>query len=95
MRRAARVDTNQADIVEALRKAGARVQDTSRLGGGYPDLTVGYRGQTLLMEVKRPGGSIEKKLTEQQREWISRWCGGKVWLVSSVDEALSALEQSQ
>ena len=92
MRRAARVDSNQSAIVDALRKAGALVQDTSRRGGGYPDLTVGYRGQTILMEVKRPGGFIEKKLTEQQREWINRWCGGKVWLVSSVDEALSALE---
>lgn len=94
MRRAAKVDANQADIVQALRRVGAYVQDTSRIGGGYPDLTVGYRGKTVLIEVKRPGGQIEKKLTEHQREWISRWCGGKVWLVSTPEEAIQALEES-
>ena len=88
------MDVNQSEIVGALRAAGAYVQDSSRMGSGFPDLVCGFRGKTVLMEVKRPGGTIEKKLTEHQREWISRWCGGKVWLVSSVDEALSALEQS-
>ena len=94
MRRAAKVDANQADIVQALRRVGAYVQDTSRVAGGYPDLTVGFRGKTVLIEVKRPGGQIEKKLTEHQREWISRWCGGKVWLVSTPEEAIQALEES-
>lgn len=88
------MDANQADIVQALRRVGAYVQDTSRIGGGYPDLTVGFRGKTVLIEVKRPGGQIEKRLTEHQREWISRWCGGKVWLVSTPEEAIQALEES-
>ena len=94
MRRAARVDVNQADIVQALRRAGAYVQDSSRMGGGFPDLVCGFKGKTVLIEVKRPGGVIEKKLTEHQREWISRWCGGKVWLVSTPEEAIQALEES-
>jgi len=94
VRRAARVDANHGEIVQALRAHGAYVQDSSRMGGGFPDLVCGYAGKTVLIEVKRPGGSIEKKLTEHQREWISRWCGGKVWLVSTPEEAIQALEES-
>ncbi len=36
-----KVDTNQADIVAALRAAGASVADMHELGHGYPDLLVG------------------------------------------------------
>jgi hypothetical protein len=37
-RRAAKTDGNQAEIVEALRKAGRTVAITSRLGDGFPDI---------------------------------------------------------
>ena len=90
MRHAARVDACQADIVKALRKAGAYVYYAK-----LPfDLIVGYRGKTLLMECKQPGGDIEKKLTPFQRNWMQAWCGGKVWLVSTPEEAIQALEES-
>ena len=94
MRRAARKDMNQAEIERALRAHGAYVQDCSQLGGGFPDICAGYQGKTVLMEVKRPGGQLEKKLTDDQRLWIARWCGGKVWLVSTTEEAIQALEES-
>ena len=48
MRRAARVDANQIQIVSALRAAGAYVWII-----GLPvDLLVGYKGHTFLVEVK-------------------------------------------
>lgn len=95
MRRAAKVDANQAEIVEALRKAGARVQPLHTVGQGVPDLLVGFKGQTLLMECKdgtKPPSA--RQLTPEQQAWLQAWTGGSVWLVTSVDDALSALEQS-
>lgn len=90
MRRAAKVDRNQAEIVAALRKVGATVTDTSKVGNGFPDLTVGFRGKTYLMEVKdgsKPPSARE--LTADQIEWHIEWRGGPCAVVNSVDEALA------
>jgi len=51
-RGAGRKDANQKPIEEALASVGASFIDTSILGGGMPDLIVGWRGVTVLMEVK-------------------------------------------
>lgn len=96
MRRAAKTDANQAEIVEALRKAGARVQPLHQVGQGVPDLLIGFKGQTLLMECKdgsKPPSA--RKLTPDQQEWLDAWTGGAVWLVTCVDDALQALEESK
>lgn len=86
MRRAAKVDANQAEIVRALRAVGARVHVTSSLGGGFPDLTVGFRGQTFLLEVKQPG----EKLTPRECVFFAEWTGHSA-VVYSVDNALAAI----
>ncbi len=52
MRRAANVDRNQPEIVAALRAAGATVEYLHAVGGGCPDLLVGYRGANYVLEVK-------------------------------------------
>jgi len=96
MRRAAKVDDNQAEIVDALRSAGASVQSLAAQSHGCPDLLVGYKGMTLLMECKdgtKPPS--HRKLTPDQERWIEAWQGGAVWLVTSIPEALDALEQSK
>lgn len=88
MRRAARTDANHREIVDALRKVGASVADTSGVGGGFPDLVVGVRGITFLLEVKdgsKPPSA--RKLTEDQAEFARMWRGHWV-CVSSVDEAI-------
>lgn len=72
-RRAARVDSNQKEIVKALRQEGATVLHLHTVGGGCPDLLVGYRGANLLMEVKAPGG----RLTEDQCVFFDLWEGQK------------------
>lgn len=92
MRRAARIDANQTQIVSALRSVGASVELLSAVGKGCPDLLVGYRGMNILMEVKdgkKPPS--ERKLTSDQIVWHRDW-RGVVFLVTSVHDALDALE---
>jgi hypothetical protein len=91
MRRAARTDANQAEVVKALRDAGATVTDTSGVGGGFPDLTVGYEDETYLMEVKdgdKPPSA--QKLTEPQEKWHREW-KGHACVVNSPEAALAAI----
>ena len=91
MRRAAKVDANQTEIVNALRQVGASVQSLAATGKGCPDLLVGFRGKNLLLEVK-DGGKVKsaRKLTEDQVVWHQTW-RGKVYIVESVDQALNLL----
>lgn len=92
MRRAAKVDRNQAEIAAALRNAGAFVQSLAAVGGGVPDLLVGFKRQTYLLEVKdglKPPSARE--LTPYQIEWHTNWNGGVCMVVNSVDEALTAV----
>lgn len=88
MRYDARVDDNQAAIVDGLRKIGATVEILARVGGGVPDLLVGYQGRNYLMEVKnlKAGGKLNKK----QRDWLSKWNGQHV-VVTDLIDALRAI----
>lgn len=81
MRRAAKVDANQADIIEALRSIGVQVEVI-----GQPlDLLICHRSETSLMEIKNPDG--KDALTKAQVEFIARW-PGKIFIVRSRDDAL-------
>jgi len=90
VRHAARVDANQAQIVAALRDAGASVWII-----GLPvDLLVGFRGQSLLMEVKTTTGKRNPKParhTDLQRTFMAEWLGGAVSTVTDVEGALRAI----
>ena len=91
MRHRARVDANHAEVVKALRAVGALVHDTSRVGGGFPDLVVKYRGVVRLLEVKdgrRPPSA--RQMTPQEAAWHSLW-GGPEALVRVVNDAEDAL----
>jgi hypothetical protein len=91
MRRAARTDGNHDEVVKALRAIGCTVQRLEQ-GSGVPDLLCGYRGRTVLIEVKdgrKPPS--ERRLTPDQREWIAGWRGGQVWVVHSVEQAIEAV----
>ena len=91
MRRAARVDSNQKEIVQALRKAGASVAHTHTIGQGFPDIVVGHRGKNLLLEIK--DGSLtpsRRKLTEDEYEFHEAW-RGQINIVESVEDALGLL----
>ena len=88
MRRAAKIDSNHNEVVDALRKAGASVQSLAAIGKGVPDLLVSIRGVNLLMEIK--DGSKPKsaqKLTEDQLKWHGAW-QGPVCVVDGPEAAL-------
>ena len=57
MRRAAKVDANQTEIIAALRQSGAAVVSLAFAGQGIPDLLVSFKGLTLLMEIKSAKGT--------------------------------------
>jgi len=85
-------DINEPEIIAALRAVGATVFSLDK----PVDLLVGYKGKTLLMEVKQPGkkkrmdGFIHD-LTSDQREFFSAWRGGELVTVRSVAQALACL----
>ncbi len=78
-----RVDVNQAEIVAALRKAGAVVVDTHVVGKGCPDLFVFSRMNGWQpIEVKTRYGTptaAQKKLHLQ----------APVWMVITAEDALA------
>lgn len=82
MRRAAKRDANERPIVEALRRIGAMVE---RLNEPV-DLVVGFRGRTVLLEVKDSGGT----LTKAQAEFFARW-PGEAYIVQNVAQAMEAV----
>jgi hypothetical protein len=91
MRKASRVDDNQVEVARALRDAGATVMHLHRVGGGCPDLCVGYRGITYLVEVKdgsKPPSA--QKLTPAQEDWHRDW-RGHACVVNSPEAALAAI----
>ena len=90
MRRAARVDDTQREIVAALRAIGATVWVI-----GLPvDLLVGYRGQTTCIECKSLTGKRApkaKRYTELQESFLSSWRGGPVATVTDAESAIRAV----
>lgn len=89
---ACKVDANHKEIVDAMKAVGASIIDTSRLGKGMPDVIVGFRGQTILMEIKNPKTQYGRKgLNANQRKWAEEWSGGPLSIVDSVDAALRML----
>jgi hypothetical protein len=87
--RAAKIDANQEAVVTALRTAGATVQSLASVGKGVPDLLVGYKGQTLLMEIKDGFKAPSARLlNKDQLRWHGNWKGGALAVVDSPDAAL-------
>jgi len=81
MRRAARVDANQDQIVSALRAAGAYVWII-----GLPvDLLVGHKGHTFLVEIKTDS---KKRLTALQDDFFENWAGSTLARIDCPEAAL-------
>ncbi len=88
MRRAAKVDANQAEIVTAFRRMGFTVHCLHAAGEGVPDLLLSRAGENYLIEVK--DGSLPpsaRQLTPAQKAWHADW-RGQVDIIKSVDEAI-------
>ena len=90
MSHAKKVDRNHGEIRDALRALGWYVYDTSRLGGGFPDLVCAKNGRLVLVEVK--DGTLKpsaRQLTpaEQDVHLEFALAGIDVWIVESLDDA--------
>lgn len=91
MRRAAKVDDNQDQIVKALRACGCSVQSLASVGKGCPDLLVGRLGRNYALEVKDGAKApSRRKLTPLEEKFHVEW-RGQVTVVTSVAEALEAV----
>lgn len=83
VRRAARVDANQPEVVAAFRDEGCTVAITSAAGEGFPDIVVGLDGVNALVEIKdgcKPPSA--RRLTPEQVTFHSSWAG---WVEVVVD----------
>lgn len=87
----ARRDSNESQIVEALRNVGAQVYPLS--AKGIPDLLVCYydiyseRYETVLIEVK----DGKNKTTAAQNLFMDTWHGDNVHIAYTVEDALKAI----
>jgi Holliday junction resolvase len=88
--RGRRTDANQSAIVAVLREVGASVVDLSAVGKGVPDLLVGYRGQTYLLEVKNKAG--RNRITADQEVFYAWWRGAEAVIVYNERDALTAID---
>jgi hypothetical protein len=88
--RVARVDANQAEIVEALREAGCFVQSLATIGKGCPDIMVGRGMKWHVMEIKdgtKPPSA--RKLTPDEERWHQRAkLFAPVHVVESAEQAI-------
>ena len=93
MRRAAKIDSNQPQIVKALRRSGAFVILTSQLKNAF-DLLVIYRGTIYIVEVK-DGEKVKSKRKLTEGEMLCQHGveshGAKYHIIESVDDALKMI----
>ena len=81
--RALKVDSNQKEIIAALRKIGASVYVI-----GLPvDLLCGYRGRSIALECK---SGEHWRLTDVQKRFFADF-EGEAYIVDSVEAALKAV----
>jgi len=105
--RNAKVDDNQKEIVEALRRVGAKVWHVHTIKNFY-DIQVAFRGQLFAIEIKdgakfpkyytgltkeEKRTYLETKLSEGEAKCMEAMQGAGVpyHIVSSIDEAINLL----
>ena len=90
-RRAPRIDANHGAVVEALLSVqGVSVHSLAGVGCGCPDLLVGAKGKTYLVEVKDGEKCPSRRtLTPDQKTWIKAWTGSAVVILLDAGKARS------
>ena len=93
-------DANHAEIVEALRKVGAVIVDTTSVKHAF-DLMVFYKSQAYVMEIKNPDyltkvydrETLESKLSDGERKCMEdlQAVGVAYHIVASIEEALKVI----
>ncbi len=90
-RRAARIDENQPEIVEELRKCGYSVQV------GHDDILVGKHGLTFWFEIKmkdclKKDGTFKSGTLQDTQEDLLRDWEGHYQVVTSAEEIIFYIE---
>lgn len=77
-------------IVAGLRKAGCSWEYWVPFGRqkGVPDGVAGFGGYNYFMEFKDPKTG---KVSDDQRTWQENWKGDKVYVVTTLEEALKVI----
>ncbi len=84
--RGAAKDGNQKGIEQALKKLeGVSYFDTSALGRGFPDLTVGYNGVNYYFEIKKKCVNPLKELTKSEEKFMMEHQGHYA-VVTTIEE---------
>ena len=88
MRRNAKADDNQPQIVKAFRQLGYSVAHTHTIGKGFPDIVIGRAGVNTLVEIK-DGSKVksQRQLTNDEKEFHEAW-RGTVVIIESVEDVI-------
>ena len=89
MEYAKKVDLNHKEVVEKFRELGASVFDASGVGRGFPDIVVGYNGQTVLVEIK---SGERKRFSEAQLKFMAEWKGSAVTRINDVEGVIRLIK---
>ena len=84
-----RVDENQKQIIHTFIALGASVLNLSRVGEGCPDILIGYKNVSCLVEIKR---NEQSRYTDSQVKFMQNWRGGPVSRIDSVDAAIRLIK---
>jgi len=86
MRRAAKRDVSEPEIVTVLTQCGFSVERLSQ--AGVPDLIVGYRKRMWLVECKSSDKGYGKDLNVNQKKFADRWRGTPIVILRSAQDAV-------
>ena len=84
-----RVDENQKQIIHTFTALGASVLNLSRVGEGCPDILIGYKNVSCLVEIKR---NEQARYTDSQVKFMQNWRGGPISRIDSVDAAIRLIK---
>ncbi len=81
-----KVDSNQKELVEILRKRGFQVHQISKPF----DLIVAKNGKSAIVEIKDPKKEGWKnEYTPAQKKFLASWQGGPIITLRSLEDALN------
>lgn len=92
-------DVHHDDVLKGLQKiyGEAAVIDTAGVGDDFPDMVLGARGRTLLIEVKtcrnKKRTVTRSQVTDGQRRLSLTWAGDALLQVIDLEDALRQLRQ--
>ncbi len=92
MRKKARVDANQKEVVKQLRDLGVSVLHTHQLGRGAPDLVLGYRNSNYMIELKDGNKTkSQQRLTPDEVQFQESW-NGNYAVCNSIEQILTLID---